>query len=302
MFKNKLEKNIIIRMVYKNFRRIISSVSPVLASKIFYRVMFGKKLDLKNPKMFNEKLQWLKLHTYNNNPLVTQCADKYRVREYVKSKGCGEILNELIGVWDSVEEIDWDALPDKFALKCNHGCKYNIICDDKSKLDVEGTKRKLKKWMREDGWRIYAEVNYKYIQKKITCEKYLNDGTGFLPEDYKFYCFNGEAKYVMICVGREKGHPKYYFFDREWNFIKLNKLSQRMPENFSIPKPSGIDEMFDYADKLSKPFPFVRTDFYLIDGRPIFGELTFTPAGCLDINYLPQACTTLGDMITLPNQ
>lgn len=299
MIKDKFKKNIIIVMIYRNFRKIISTISPIWASKVFYWVAFGERLDLKNPKTFNEKLQWLKLNTYNNNSIVTQCADKYRVREYVKSKGCGEIINELIGVWNSVDEINWSFLPEKFAIKYNHGCKYNIICDDKSKLNIESAKQKLKKWRKNDGWRTYAEVNYKYIPKKIICEKYLNDGSGFLPEDYKFYCFDGKAKYVMICVGREKGKPKFYFFDRNWKFVKLNKISKDLPDDFSIHKPKGMDTMFNYADKLSKGFPFVRADFYLINGKTIFGELTFTPGGCLDTGYLPEANMLLGEMISI---
>ena len=120
----------------KKIRGLCIKVAPKLMSKRLYKQRLNKKLNLKNPQTFNEKIQWLKLYYCPNNPLVIQCADKYLAREYIKERGYGQYLNKLIGVWDSVDEIDWDRLPEKFAIKCNHGCGYNIICDDKSKLDI----------------------------------------------------------------------------------------------------------------------------------------------------------------------
>lgn len=135
-------------------RKVLSSISPIYATKLFYKKMFNKPLNLKNPKTLNEKIQWLKLNTYKDNPLITQCADKYLVRDYVASKGCREILNELINVWDSVEEIDWNDLPNKFVLKLNHGSGYNIVCDNLKKLDLSKTKKQLKTWLKEDFWKL----------------------------------------------------------------------------------------------------------------------------------------------------
>lgn len=304
MIKAALKKNANLKDFYNRaytlYRTMLSTVSPRLASEIFYKRAFGKKLDLNNPITLNEKLMWLKLNTYYNNDLITKCADKYKVREYIRECNCEGILNDLIDVWDSVDDIDWGSLPDKFVLKCNHGCGYNIICDDKSSFDLEDAKKKLKQWMKEDYWKFYAEVNYKNIEKKIICEKYIETDDGLLPTDYKVYCFNGSAKLVLLCVGREQGHPKFYFYDTNWNLIRCNEDSINASKDFSIEKPMGIDDIFYYAEMLSNPFPFVRVDFYLADGNAIFGELTFTPSGALDTNRLPETDIKFGSMVVLP--
>lgn len=295
-------KNKIIKIVKKQPRMILSTISPRLVSHLLYFKTFKQVLNLKNPKTFNEKLMWLKLNTYYNNPLVTQCADKYLVRQYVKDLGCGEILNDLIGVWDSEEEIQWDSLPNKFAIKCNHGCGYNIICNDKSKLDITKAQKTLSSWLSEDFWKISAEVNYKYIPKKIICEKFIESKEGLLPPDFKFYCFNGKALFVMVCLEREKGKTRYYYFNKDWEMLNYSSDAKEIPEELLNKKPKGMDEMFEYANKLAGPFPFVRVDFYLNDGKVLFGELTFSPARALDNEIFPQTDLMLGKLINLPPQ
>lgn len=293
--------NVIKDMYWKLYEKkwsTLSTISPELATKMIYKMTFKKTLNLNTPTTFNEKLQWLKLNTYYDNPLITQCADKYRVRKYVEECGCTEILNELIGVYNVFDEIDWHKLPNQFALKCNHGCGYNLICTNKSKLNYKKVKSIVDGWMKEDYWRRRAEVNYKFIQKKIIIEKYISTKSGNLPEDYKFYCFDGKVPYVMLCLGRENGHAKYYIFDKKWNLMpftldSLGLTSDRIPN-----KPAGIDKLFDYAEKLSRKFPFVRTDLYLIDKKIIFGELTFTPGGALDTDLL-EGDKIMGEMIRL---
>ena len=281
------------------FWSALTLISPTLNTKVLYRKKFKKKLNLKQPKTLNEKLLWLKLNKYMTDPLVIKCADKYKVREYIEDCGCKEILNELYGVYDTPDNINWEELPDKFALKWNFGAGYNIIGDDKSKLDKEQTIEQLRKWGKTKCWLTHSEMQYKYIPKKIICEKYLNDGHGRLPLDYKFYCFNGEAKFVMICVGREYGEPKFYFFDRQWNLARINRDSINAPENFTIEKPKFIEKLFEYAEKLAKPFPFVRADFYSVDDKVVFGELTFTPAGAMDSNRLPETDILMGEMVNI---
>ena len=290
-----------IKTIKRTCRKSLSTISPTFASKVFYKKRFKRILDLKNPITLNEKLQWLKLNTYNNNDLVTTCVDKYKVREYLKEKQCDHIANELIGVWESANEIDWDSLPNKFVLKCNHGAGYNIVCTDKTKFDVIEATRTLNKWMKEDYWKLLAEINYKYVPKRIICEKFIETESGDLPDDYKVYCFNGKPTYIMLCQGRREGDTKFYFLDREWNIVPLNRDSKAVGQDFKIPKPEGIEEMFKYAEILSEPFPFVRADFYLEHGRLIFGELTFTPAGALDSNRLPETDKLFGDLLELPN-
>lgn len=288
----------------EKMRVACSRISPTLNTKVTYYGKFHRSIDLENPKTLDEKIQWLKLNTYLDNPLVTQCADKYAVREYVEECGCKEILNDLYHVWDNVDEIDWESLPDKFVIKWNFGCGQNLICRDKHKLNIEETKQLLKEWykLHDKFYLSYSEMQYKNIVPKLICEKLIEPEIGDLPLDYKLYCFNGEAKYVMLCTDRESGHPKYYFFDRERNLVRLNKRGLEAPEGFTITMPDGYDKLFEYADKLSGPFPFVRADFYLEKGQVIFGELTFTPCGGYDVNIPREQNIFLGDQVVLPQK
>lgn len=291
-------------VVAQSLRATCTLISPTLNTKITYLGKFHRRIDLENPKTLDEKIQWLKLNYYLGNPLVTQCADKYAVREYVEKCGCGEILNELYFAWDSVDEIDWDTLPEKFVIKWNFGCGQNLICRDKSKLNKEETLKLLKKWygIHNTFWLGYSEMQYKGIVPKLICERLIETETGELPLDYKLYCFNGVSKYVMLCTERETGHPKYYFFDRARNLVRLNKRGLAAPEEFSIDFPDGYDELFKYADQLSVAFPFVRADFYLDRGKVIFGELTFTPCGGYDVNIPREQNELLGSLVVLPNK
>lgn len=281
------------------YASVLTVISPTLNTKFRYKLNFKRKLDLHDPRTLNEKVLWLKLNTYYKNPLVVQCADKYAVREYIKDCGCEELLVDMYGAYDRVEDIVWTELPEQFVLKWNFGAGMNVICNNKAELDVAQTKKKLKKWGRSRYWLRNSEMQYKYAPKKIVCEKYLSDGNGLLPLDYKVYCFNGEAKCVFVCVGREYGRPKFYFFDKNWQLYRVNRDSKNAPEGFTVEKPACIDKIFAYAEKLAKPFPFVRVDFYAINDKPYFGELTFTPAAGLDTGRLPETDVLFGDMLTI---
>ena len=278
--------------------RVLASVSPVLASHYWYLGLFKRPLNLKKPVTLNEKLTWLKLHDYAKDPLVCRCADKYRVREYVEESGCGALLNRLYGAWDRAEDIPWDTLPDSFVLKCNHGCGYNILCPDKSRLDVQQAKALLTKWMKEDFWRRHAEMQYRDIPRKIICEAYLGDGAP--PVDYKVYCFHGKASYILACIERDAGKPKFYFFDHHWQLCPITKDGKQAPAGLPVEKPAHLDQMLRYAEILSRPFPFVRVDFYHVQDRVVFGELTFTPSGALDTDRLPETDLLFGSMLRLP--
>ncbi len=287
----------------KWFKQTVTRISPKLNSKLVYRYHFHKRLDLKHPKTLDEKIQWLKFNTYYKNPLVTQCADKYAVREYVEKCGCAEILNELYGAYDKVDEIPWETLPNQFVVKWNFGCGQNLIVFDKAKLDIEATKCKLNDWykLRDTFYLTYSEMQYKGIPPKLICEKLIETEDGGLPVDYKFYCFNGKVECVLVCYGRNKagGGAQYYFFDRNWELKRYNKAGIEAPEGFTLPKPRNMDMLFDYAERLCKPFPFVRADFYLENGKPLFGELTFTPHGGFDANRLPETQLLFGDMVRI---
>lgn len=276
----------------------LSGISPTLASKLLYRWRFGRPLNLKNPQRLNEKLMWLKLKKYAKNPTVTVCADKYAVREYLEKEGYGRLLNGLIGVWERVEDIPWETLPEKFAIKCNHGCGYNIICSDKSTFDVEKAKEKLNTWMRAEYWRIHAEPNYRDIPPRIICEEYLSGKDGKLPVDYKFYCFNGKPLYIGNFIERDLDAHTIVrgYFDTDWNYIPICKTEIDVSK---FPRPETLEEMVKLAEELSEPFPFVRVDFYECDGKVIFGEFTFTPTGCLGTYYTEEAQIEYGKKLRI---
>ena len=180
----------------RRFKQMLTRISPKLNTKVVYLTKFKKPINLKHPQTLDEKIQWLKFNTYYQNPLITQCADKYAVREYVEKSGCGEILNELYGVYDWVEEIPWETLPNQFVIKWNFGCGQNLIVFDKSKLDIEDAKRKLNEWykIRNTFYLTYSEMQYKGIPPKLICEKLIETESGDVPVDYKLYCFNGKTR------------------------------------------------------------------------------------------------------------
>lgn len=291
------------QLLGRQFRMLLTDISPKLNTKFVYRRTFGKPIDLQNPTTLDEKIQWLKLNTYYNNQLVTDCADKYKVREYVEKCGCGEILNQLYGVYDSPEEINWDELPDKFVIKWNFGCGQNFICKDKSQYNEHQVKKMLWKWRKAHRtfYRNMSEMQYKTIEPKLICEKLIETETGELPKDYKLYCFNGVPDCALVCADRiSAGHASYYFFDKDWNLKRYNKMGLEAPENFSLSRPANYEKLFEYAAVLSKPFPFVRADFYLEKGKITFGELTFTPSGGFDKGRLPSTQLLFGNMLRLP--
>lgn len=285
------------RSASRAFFAALSYLSPRLNTELLYLKKFGRLPELKAPETLNEKLLKRKLEQYGSDPLVRQCADKYRVREYVSRRGCASCLNALIAVYDSVDEIDWDSLPERFAMKWNFGCGYNLICTDKSSLDIAAAKKQLKKWGCEPFWAYYSELQYRKIRKKIIVEEYIGGTDGTLPEDYKFYCFHGQAYCVMLCTGRGAGRPRFYFFDRDFQLLRINKDSIAAPAQVSLPKPALLDEAFQIADALCEGFPFVRVDLYLTAQGVRFGEMTFTPAAALDNQRLPETDRLFGSLM-----
>ncbi len=250
--------------------------SPEIVSRVYFRIVMGYKLNLKNPKTFNEKLQWLKLRDWPTNELAIKCADKYRVREYIKEKKMGNTLNKLIGVWDNADEIDFDKLPEQFALKCNHGCGYNVIVSDKSKIDVKEVRQKLNKWLKEDFGKNNAEPHYSKIKPKIICEKYLGGNM----TDYKFFCLNGKVEFMYIASGFGEGvDEKMTYLDKNGKIAPYQRTSYKRKDDIVVPK--NFEKMKKMSELLAKDFKFVRVDWYEVDGKIFFGELTFTPAGCM---------------------
>lgn len=242
--------------------------------KFYSRILLKKKVDLKNPKTFNEKIQWLKIHDYPNNQLVIQGADKYRVRKYVQEKGLENILVPMIADWDNPEKINWEELPDKFVLKCNHGCAYNILCADKSSFDKEDAVKKMKKWMKEDFGAFNIETHYSKIVPHITCEEYL----GECIIDYKFFCFNGEPKYIYVSsdlVHDRQAQIGFFYLDgTKMPLIRDDYAPMDIEE-----LPPFFENMKKDAEVLCEDFPFVRVDFFVANNTYYFAELTFTPSG-----------------------
>lgn len=244
---------------------------PKTWSKVHYRKLFHKKLNIKSPETFNEKINWMKWNYCPQNETEVKCTDKYAVREYVEKKGLGDILNPIYGVWSSVDDIDWNSLPESFAIKCTHGCAMNIICEDKGRLDIEDAKKKLAKWMKQDFGRMRAQPHYSKITPSIICEKYIEGENGCFPEDYKVHCFNGKPEVIAVYSGRGSKLCCTYY-DTEWNELELGR-----EPGCREAAPECLDRLLEAASILSADFPYVRADFYIDKDKIIFGELTFTP-------------------------
>lgn len=286
-----------IRFSYLTKLGIFNGMSDETFLKLKYKNVFGKKLDLENPKTFNEKLQWLKL--YNRKPEYTIMVDKYKVRDYIAQMLGEKYLISLLGVWDDPEDIDFDALPNQFVLKCNHNSGLGMcLCKDKSKLDITKVKEKLRKGLKQDYYLIGREWPYKDVPRKIIAEKYMEDASGDL-KDYKFYCFDGVMKFVMINSDRNSDKPtRADYFDRDFNWMDFTwgySHAEIHPQ-----KPEQFEKMVAIAEKLAKGLPHVRVDLYDCNGKIYFGELTFFDGSGFDKIEPSEWDYKLGQMITLP--
>lgn len=265
-----------------------------------YELHLNKRLNTDNVSTFNEKLQWLKL--YERKPEYTTMVDKYKVREYISKKIGEEYLIPLFGVWDNPDEIDFNALPNKFVLKCNHNSGLGMcICKDKSNLDVDKVKRELRRGLKQDYYLTGREWPYKNVQRKIIAEQFMKSDEGGLT-DYKVHCFNGVPKIVLVCKDRfTKTGLTEDFFDVEWNHLDIKRPKQN---NSSTPiaKPNELDEILKLSAKLSKNIPFLRTDFYIIEGKVYFSELTFYPASGFEKFEPEKWDEILGEWIVLPDK
>lgn len=254
--------------------RAMKFIPDKIMLKIQYYIKLGRYLDLRNPQRYTEKIQWYKL--FYRNPLMIKCVDKYYVREYIKSKGLEEILNELYFVVDSPEKIDFKRLPEKFALKVTNGSETNIFCKEKRRLNIDSTKRKLNEFLNMGNASAGREWAYEGSSKLIIAEKLMEDDSaedGSI-SDYKFLCFNGNPCYIIYDCDRFIGH-KRNIYDLNWNNLKIDSDCPQI--NREIPRPENLETMIKIARKLSEDFPAVRVDLYNIKGKIIFGELTFYP-------------------------
>ena len=281
---------------------IVRRLSPLLPDKLYLTLLFhhycGKWIDWKNPKGFNEKLQWLKV--YNRKPEYTTMVDKVAVKAYVAQLIGEEYIIPTLGVWDDPDDIDFDALPDQFVLKCNHNSGVGLcICKDKSELDIEAVKSELRKGLKQDYYMLGREWPYKHVPRKILAEKYMVDESGVELKDYKVFNFNGEPEIIEVDFDRFVSHCRN-LYDKDWNFIEM-EIEYPSKRSHQITRPEHLEQMLDIARKLSKGIPHVRTDFYSIEGKLYFGEITFFH-GAGHEHFRPEEWDErLGKLIHLPN-
>lgn len=303
--------NTLLRLLRKDPKRIKSALSSNLANsqighlipdklylKIQYWLLMDKKLNLKSPKAFNEKLQWLKL--YDRNPRYPGLVDKYKVKEYVAGVLGEQYVIPNLGIWDSVEDIDFDSLPNEFVIKCTHDSGSVIVCRDKASFNIEAAKAKLKKKFDTNLFWQGREWPYKSVQPRVLAEKYLSELSDEKMIDYKFFCFNGEPRYLYVSQGledHETARISYASLDWEIEPFKRSDF-----DNFETlpPKPKGFDKMIEMSKTLAKDIPFVRVDFYDINGQVYFGEMTFFPGAGYTAFHPDQWDEAVGRWLRLP--
>lgn len=287
--------DILVSLAFK-FKRFVPD-------KLYLGIMFKSSMgywpDLRHPKTYNEKLQWLKL--YDRRPEYTKMVDKYAVKEFVSRRIGEEYIIPTLGVWEKPEQIEWDKLPDQFVLKCTHDSGGLVICQNKSKLDKEAAKEKLRKSLMNDYYLNGREWPYKNVPRRIIAEQYVSPGSGTtdLP-DYKFFCFDGEVKALFVATERQNPNEevKFDFFDADFNPLPFRqghdhaKMLPRKPKNFELMKK--------VASELSKGIPHVRVDLYDLGDRVLFGELTLFHFGGM-VPFEPDEWDRFfGDMLSLP--
>lgn len=286
----------LIQEMFNLLRYTSFSIWPEATLKSEFKRHAGYSLNLENPQTFNEKLQWLKLNWFD--PKATICADKYSVRNFVEERGLSHILNDLYAVYDSVEEIDLDVLPDEFVMKVTHGCGQHLICTNKPEVDWEYEKKVFNKWLKKSHYFYSLEWVYKDIKPRIIVEKLIKTDDGKPPIDYKIFCFDGEPKNLFVATDRGEGTTKFDFYDCDWNLLTVKNHYPNSGRILS--KPIQLEEMLEYAKVLSEGFPHVRVDFYIENGKVIFGECTFfhftgsEPFEPLNFDY------KMGEYLTLP--
>lgn len=275
----------------------IINLSDNTKIKIEYECYMNKKLDLKNPKTYSEKLQWLKL--YNREGIYTTMVDKYEVKKYVANIIGDEYIIPTLGLYDKFEDINFDVLPNQFVIKCTHDSGGVVICKDKNNFDVKKAQRKIKKLLKKDYFKIHREWPYKNVKHRIIIEEYMEDEKDNELRDYKLFCFNGKYKMMFIATNRQgEGDTFFDFFDKDFNHLPFTNGHPNAPQ---LPhRPDNYDKMIELAEKLSMDIPQVRVDFYDVNGKVYFGEMTlFHWSGI--IPFEPEEWDkTLGDWIKLP--
>ena len=266
-----------VRFASKSYRKQLALANPEEAIRLHYRHICKRPLDLDDPSLMTEWIQWLKL--YGDTSRWTELSDKYAVREYVAAQGFSNHLNELYAACDDASDLPWDTLPDTFILKPNNGCHSNIIVEDKHNANRPQITQTLQKALREPFGLTTAEFHYRNIQPKVVAERLLHqpDNPHGLT-DYKVYCIGGKARAILTCEPTGNKTPVKTLWDPDWQAVTdYNPRPLRQEE--LLPRPTALPELLSAAEALAQPFPLVRVDYYIMDNQPIFGEMTFTPAG-----------------------
>lgn len=268
-------------LLYLESKGLFNFLSDRKYLKLMYRLRIGKKLNLSQPKTFNEKLQWLKLH--DRKPEYTNLVDKYEVKKIVADRIGEEYIIPTLGVWDKFDDIDFDKLPNQFVLKCTHDSGGLVICRDKSKFDIKSAKKKINRSLRSNYYYHGREWPYKNVEPRIIAEEYMQDGDNYSLIDYKFYCFNGKIEYLYVSEGLEDhSTAKISFLTSDWNFAPFNRSDYKSFEELPL-MPGNYKRMLSLAEQLSKGFRFIRIDLYEINKKVFFSEFTLTPCG----GYMP---------------
>ena len=258
-------------------KKLATGVGRLIPDKTYlnirFKKVFGRSVNWKDPKSYSEKLQWLKV--YDRKPIYTTMVDKYEAKQYVAKKIGDEYIIPTLGVWDKVSDINFDALPDQFVLKCTHDSGGLVICPDKSKLDIDEAKKKLAHSLKQNFFWSGREWPYKNVKPRIIAEKYMVDESGYELKDYKFFCFDGEPKALFIASDRqvEGEETKFDFFDMEFNHLPFTNGHPNATH--PVKRPDSFEKMKELAATLSEDIPQLRVDFYDINGQIYFGELTF---------------------------
>ena len=256
---------------------MLYKINPELAIKILFYFKNGYKLNLKHPVTYNEKLNWMKLNY--RSKLMPICADKYEVRKYLEQCNCSYLLNDLLWQGFDAKDIPFDDLPNQFVMKVTHGSSFNIICKNKNELSREEAVKRLNAWLKAKFILCYGEWFYGRVRPRIIIEKYLSGNNGEPPADYKVFCFHGRPAYIIVDTDRFTLH-KRNVYDLEWNFKDGYNLD--FPNDKPMKRPTCLEQLLIEAEKLSEPFPHARIDFYIVENRIIFSEITFTNGAGFD--------------------
>ena len=297
MKKNLFRRGILWSM--QKFPKLYAAFSDELYLKLKFCVRMKKRLNLKAPQTFNEKLQWLKI--YDHKPAYTTMVDKYAAKKYVAEKIGEEHIIPTLGVWDKFDDIDFDKLPDKFVLKCTHDSGGLVICKDKGTLDISAARKRINRSLQNDYYLYGREWPYKDVPRKIIAEKYMEDNTLHELRDYKFFCFGGQVKCFKVDFDRFIEHHANYF-DRDGNLLEFGEVVCPPVYERKIDLPKTLPKMIEFAEQLSNGIPFLRADFYDVNGKIYFGELTFFPASGLG-EFVPKEWDLkLGEWIHIPQK